>query len=103
MDFSIELAHNLTDAGYTAGVVEQYPTVTGVDIGHVIVWVRLGNHTIYIEPQNDQTYTPEEYTNRFDTRKYALAEMPTLNMEIQRAGYRVAYEIRKGCFAYLLW
>jgi len=103
MDFSIELAHNLTDAGYTAGVVEQYPTAKGVDIGHVIVWVCIGNYTIYIEPQNDRIYTPQQYTDLFDTKKYALAEMPTVNMEIQRAGYRLAYEIRKGCFTYLLW
>ena len=100
MDFSIELAHNLTDAGYDTGVVEQLATARGVPCGHVMTWVRFGNYTVYIEPQSDQIYTPEQYTNLFDTKKYALVETPTINMVIKRAGYRTGYGIRKACLKY---
>lgn len=102
IDFSIELAHNLTGAGYDAGVTEQYPIERRDVCGHVIVWVRFGNETTYVEPQSDQVYTPDEYTNLFDTKVFALADMPTMTMIIRRARYRAAYTVRMTCLKYLL-
>lgn len=81
IEFSIELAYNLTDAGYDAGTVETYPIVNDVGCGHVICWVRVDNVTFYIEPQDDIIFTPGEYIETFNTSEFQWVEMSIPEME----------------------
>jgi hypothetical protein len=60
MDFSIDLATNLTKAGWDAGVVLKSGRASE---GHALVWVMVNEpyDMFYIEPQLDEVYNPDVY------------------------------------------
>lgn len=70
MHRSVDLAQNMTEAGYAAGcVLESYPHKHG----HMIVWAHLGgayNETVYIEGYYDQIYDVAPYTGCFPDAKF---------------------------------
>lgn len=58
-EFSYDLATDLQDAGFIAGVVLVYlPNLTA---DHIVVYVDIGSDTIIIEPQSDQMWIAEDY------------------------------------------
>ena len=58
--FSVDLAENLTVAGYDAT-----PVILGTcrpgEWSHMVVSVNLGNETVYIEPRNDVIFSPFDW------------------------------------------
>ena len=69
-EFSAALESFLTEYGFDSGLCTlSYPA----NVGHRIVWVRLPNQTVFVEPQTDNIYTQEEIKNKYpDTVKLKL-------------------------------
>jgi len=58
-EFSVALSTYLQLYGFDSGLTDFYPDKDSDDIyGHRIVWVKLDNGTIFVEPQNDKIYNP---------------------------------------------
>ena len=88
IDFAIDLAHALADAGYDAGCVAKTAKWHCVGQGHVINWVALPNETVYIEPQNDYIMTPDEYLATVNLSNFVVREITTEHAERLRTDMR---------------
>ena len=88
MDFSIDLAHNLTAEGFDVRIVSIYPKVSNV-YGHMIVAVYLpDNVTYYIDPMvnGDTIFNKDEYIdwkNEWD--QYMIREISIQSAEMKRS------------------
>lgn len=87
MDFSIDLANNLTAAGYDAGVVLQSARSGR---GHMLVWVTMPPpyNLLYVEPIYDNIYNPADYINATDNENYIFREISIESAERNRADQR---------------
>ena len=88
IDFSIDLAYNLTDAGYDAGCVNVVSMYHKIGMWHVLNWVKLGNQTIYIEPQNDDIFIPQGYIKMINDTIHITREISIESAERNRVDQR---------------
>ena len=86
IEFSIDLAEKLKSGGYDAGVVHKNALNHEVPTGHATVWVNLHGKIIYIEPQTDETTTPEDYADGINDTEYEIEEYNT-SFARTRLGY----------------
>ena len=75
VDFSIDLAENLTEAGYDSGLVLIAAKDVFQNVSHMIVWIKISNETIYIKSMSDCILTPEKYSNEVDHDYFEIYEM----------------------------
>lgn len=71
--YAYNLALNLSNAGFNAGVAVKTAKWHDKGTGHVMTWCALDNTTTYIiEPQNDCIITSKEYNNTIDKEIYIV-------------------------------
>lgn len=78
MDFSIDLAINLTKAGYESGIV--------LIPSHAIVWVSMPEpyNTLYIAPRHDTIHHSFDYNN---SKEITISHANRLRNEMHQYGY----------------
>lgn len=84
--FATDLAQNLTDDGYDAGVVVRSAKWHGRGSGHMLTWIQLEDDLFIIEAGNDTIYLSNDFNASIDTEIYVL------RYESLESGYRKARE-----------
>ncbi len=87
-DYSIDLAYNLTAAGYDAGCMITVPKWHHLHGGHSLTSVVLSDIVYVVEPQNDGVCTYEEFRNNTNLDDYVVRLVTISIAENQRTSMR---------------
>ena len=87
-DYSIDLAYNLTAAGYDAGCMITVPKWHHLHGGHSLTSVVLSDIVYVVEPQNDGVCTYDEFRNNTNLDDYVVRLVTISIAESQRTGMR---------------
>ena len=87
-EYSVDLARNLSDAGFNAGCMLIVPKLHRYEVGHAMTSVII-NGTVYIvEPQNDLIYYYEDWVEFIDEDEYVVRLVSIDVAESQRDDMR---------------
>lgn len=87
IDFAIDMAHNLTNDGYKAGVVNVVGKYHGIP-WHCLNWIDLNGSIYYLEPQNDILTTEDVFMDGINTSIYIIRQIKIDSAERNRVDQR---------------
>ena len=70
--YSVDLANNLSDAGFGSGVVVMSAKYHNKGDRHIMTWATLNSSLFVIEPQTDQVFNPATFNSSIDREIYVL-------------------------------
>ena len=82
VNFATDLAQNLTDAGYDAGIVVRSAKWHNKGCGHMLTWVEIEGELFVIESGNDWVWISNDYNDTIDEDIYVS------RYESLESGYR---------------
>ena len=85
--FATDLAQNLTNAGYSAGIVVRSAKWHDCGTGHLLTWVKIDDDLFAIESGNDAIYWSDDFNASIDKEIYVM------RYESLESGYRKCTEM----------
>ena len=75
MDFSIDMAENMSATEYDTGVVFVLAKDPYTNYSHMLVWINISDAIYYVNPMYDHVYVPHEYINKINSENYSIHEI----------------------------